>query len=50
MVLPARLSGVVRVSSFVYRQNAPGERLYMSTTLISAPLAAERITELGPTA
>ena len=50
MVLPFKLSGVVRLSSLEYMQNAFGERLYIFNTLISAPFAADRITEVAPTA
>ena len=50
MVFPFKLSGVVRDSSLEYMQNAFGERLYMFKTLISAPFAADRITEVAPTA
>ena len=50
IVLPFKLSGVVRVSSLEYMQNAFGERLYIFNTLISAPFAADRITDVAPTA
>ena len=50
MVLPRKSAGELMLSSLEYMQNALGERLYMFSTLISASFAAERMTEVAPTA
>ena len=50
IVRPARSAGAVGPSGPLTSMNASGDRLYMSTIAMSAPFAAERMTEVAPTA